>query len=210
MDYITKETIAEARKALEQDDYVAFFEAFGFKVNTDIHIGQVEEPNGIELESYTDAGGDMITTIDVTDDWKQDFRDYVENFDLDEEVTLWWPDGQPGRGVPFDNIRDHYNDMEEWLDWMKDIARIMDGKDPLQDENGNCPSEEEVKAVKKWVYFTSNYPNDLIEKVWGEGWFADHIREKFYEAKDFNTFFRELDSENQEKLTRFVLTNYEP
>ena len=60
------------------------------------------------------------------------------------------------------------------------------------------------------MYFTSNYPNDLIEKVWGEGWFADHIREKFYEAKDFNTFFRELDSENQEKLTRFVLTNYEP
>lgn len=209
MDYITKEVIAEARKALEQDDYVAFFEAFGFKVNTDVHIGQVEEPNGIELESYTDAGGDMITTISVEDDWKHDFREYVDNFDIDKEVTLWWPDGQPGKGVPFDNIRDHYNDTEEWLNWMKDIARIMEGKDPLEEEPSDC----ELDAIHKWVYWSYNFsePAKFIKDIWGDGPFADHIMKKFigYNA-NMNRFYCELDKENQKKLAEYVLKNYNP
>lgn len=206
MDYITKEVIAEARKALEANNWEDFFDAFGFKI-----YGDIKDAKEIELESYTDGGGDMIISIDVTEDWQKEFREYVENYDIDNEVYIWWPDGQPGKGVPFDNIRDLYNDIEEWVDWLKDIIRIMDGKEPLHDENGELgPSEEELKAVYKWVYFTSNYPNDFIEQVWGEGWFADHIKEKFYEAKDFNTFYRELDGENQEKLTRYVLTTYNP
>jgi hypothetical protein len=206
MDYITKEVIAEARKALEANNWEDFFDAFGFKI-----YGDIKDAKEIELESYTDGGGDMIISIDVTEDWQKEFREYVENYDIDNEVHIWWPDGQPGKGVPFNNIRDLYNDIEEWVDWLKDIIRIMDGKEPLHDENGELgPSEEELKAVYKWVYFTSNYPNDFIEQVWGEGWFADHIKEKFYEAKDFNTFYRELDGENQEKLTRYVLTTYNP
>lgn len=206
MDYITKEVIAEARKALEANNWEDFFDAFGFKI-----YGDIKDAKEIELKSYTDGGGDMIISIDVTEDWQKEFREYVENYDIDNEVYIWWPDGQPGKGVPFDNIRDLYNDIEEWVDWLKDIIRIMDGKEPLHDENGEFgPSEEELKAVYKWVYFTSNYPNDFIEQVWGEGWFADHIKEKFYEAKDFNTFYRELDGENQEKLTRYVLTTYNP
>lgn len=209
MDYITKEVIAEARKALEQDDYVAFFEAFGFKVDTDVHIGQVKEPNGIELESYTDAGGDMITTISVEDDWKHDFREYVDNFDINEEVKLWWPDGQPGKGVPFDNMRDHYDDTEEWLNWMKDIARIMEGEDPLEDE----PSEEELNAIRKWVYWSYNFsePAKFIKDIWGDGPFADHIMKKFigYNA-NMNRFYCELDKENQRKLAEYVLKNYNP
>lgn len=210
MDYITQEVIDKAKKALEKDDLKEFFEAFGFNVFGDIRIGNVEEPNGVELESYTDAGGDMIITLDISEDWKEDFRKYVENFEIDEEVSVWWPNGVKGRDVPFNNMKEHYDDLEEWVDWLKDIVRIMDGKDPLQDENGNTVPEESINAVRKWVYWTSNYQQDFIEKVWGTGWFADHIKEKFYEAKDMNTFFRELDSENQEKLTRYVLLNYEP
>ena len=66
MDYITKETIAEARKALEKDNWEDFFDAFGFKI-----FGELKDAEEIELESYTDGGGDMIITLDVTEDWKQ-------------------------------------------------------------------------------------------------------------------------------------------
>ena len=113
MDYITKEVIDKARKALETDNWEDFFDAFGFKI-----FGELKDAKEIELESYTDGGGDMIITLDVTEDWKKEFRDYVENYDIDNEVTIWWPDGRPGKGVPFDNIRDLYNDFEEWWKWV--------------------------------------------------------------------------------------------
>lgn len=204
MEQITQEMIDLARKAVEVDKWEDFFDAFGFKI-----YGDIEEAGEIELESYTDGGGDMIITIDVSDDWKKEFKDYVEDFDIDNEVSLWWPDGQPGRGVPFNNIRELYDDIEGWVNWLKDIIRVMEGKDPLEDE----PSEEELEAVRKWVYWSYNYfePAKFIKDIWGEGPFADHIMKKFigYNA-NMNRFYCELDKENQRKLAEYVLKNYNP
>lgn len=204
MEQITQEMIDLARKAVEVDKWEDFFDAFGFKI-----YGDIEEAGEIELESYTDGGGDMIITIDVSDDWKKEFKDYVEDFDIDNEVSLWWPDGQPGRGVPFNNIRELYDDIEEWVNWLKDIIRVMEGKDPLEDE----PSEEELEAVRKWVYWSYNYfePAKFIKDIWGDGPFADHIMKKFigYNA-NMNRFYCELDKENQRKLAEYVLKNYNP
>lgn len=209
MDYITQEVIDKAKKALEKDDLKEFFEAFGFNVFGDICIGNVKEPNGVELESYTDAGGDMIITLDISEDWKENFRKYVENFEIDEEVSIWWPNGVKGRDVPFNNMKEHYDDLEEWVNWLKDIVRIMEGKDPLEDE----PSEEELEAVRKWVYWSYNYfePAKFIKDIWGEGPFADHMMKKFigYNA-NMNRFYAELDKENQRKLAEYVLKNYNP
>ena len=203
MDYITEEVIEKAKKALEADKWDDFFDAFGFKIYGDLD----EEAEEIELESYTDGGGDMIITLDVTGDWKLEFQKYVEDFDIDNEVSLWWPEGRPGKGVPFDNIRDLYDDIKEWHDWLVDISKIIDGKNPLQDENGNRPTDEELGAVRKWAYFASNYPHDFVERIW-EGWLAKHFREKFNEAKDMNDFYRQLDDENKELLASFAL-NYQ-
>lgn len=204
MEQITQEMIALARKAVEADKWDDFFDAFGFKI-----YGDIKEAGEIELESYTDGGGDMIITIDVSDDWKQAFKDYVEEFDIDNEVSIWWPDGQPGKGVPFNNIRELYDDIDDWVKWLKDIIRIMEGKDPLEDE----PSEEELEAVRKWVYWSYNYfePAKFIKDIWGEGPFADHIMKKFigYNA-NMNRFYAELDKENQRKLAEYVLKNYNP
>lgn len=204
MEQITQEMIDLARKAVEADKWDDFFDAFGFKI-----YGDIKEAGEIELESYTDGGGDMIITIDVSDDWKQAFKDYVEEFDIDNEVSIWWPDGQPGKGVPFNNIRELYDDIDDWVKWLKDIIRIMEGKDPLEDE----PSEEELEAVRKWVYWSYNYfePAKFIKEIWGEGPFADHIMKKFigYNA-NMNRFYAELDKENQRKLAEYVLKNYNP
>ena len=204
MEQITQEMIDLARKAVEVDKWEDFFDAFGFKI-----YGEAEDAEDIELESYTDGGGDMIISIDVSKDWKKAFKDYVEDFDIDNEVSLWWPDGQPGRGVPFNNIRELYDDIEGWVNWLKDIIRVMEGKDPLEDE----PSEEELEAVRKWVFWSYNYfePAKFIKDIWGEGPFADHIMKKFigYNA-NMNRFYAELDKENQRKLAEYVLKNYNP
>ena len=209
MKQITEEMTEQAKAALAKNDYVAFFEAFGFNVDSDVKIGNVDKPNGIELESYTNAGGDMITTIDVSKDWKHDFREYVDNFDVDNEVVLWWPNGQPGKGVPFSNIREHYEDLEEWLSWMKDIALIMEGNDLIKESEE--PSQEAIDAVIAWNYWCSNYTdvNVWAKEIWA-GWEADHFIEKFNETKSMDQFFRQLDRGNQEKYAKYVLEHYKP
>lgn len=77
----------------------------------------------VELECYTDAGGDMLITLEAPT--KEQLQDYIDNFDIDEEVALWWPNGRPGNGVPFANMREHYNDLEDYLKWLQGICNKM-------------------------------------------------------------------------------------
>ena len=46
-------------------------------------------------------------------------------FDISYEVVAWWPDGIKEPGVPFDNIKEHYNDYEKFLNIMRKIAEGM-------------------------------------------------------------------------------------
>ena len=78
---------------------------------------------GYELESYTDAGGDMIVDLDELS--RQELLNHMEDFDINNEVLMWWQNGEPGRGVPFNNIRDHYDDIEAWVEWLTEIAGKM-------------------------------------------------------------------------------------
>jgi hypothetical protein len=80
-------------------------------------------PFSVELESYTKAGGDMIIYLEVCD--KEHLQEYIDTYDINQEVIGWWTDGIKGNGVPFDNIRDHYNDLEDWLNWMQGICNNM-------------------------------------------------------------------------------------
>lgn len=80
-------------------------------------------PRSVELECYTDAGGDML--IPLEEPTKEKLQDYIDNFDINAEVLLWWQDGKPGNGVPFDNVMDHYRDYEEWLKWLQKVCNKM-------------------------------------------------------------------------------------
>lgn len=62
------------------------------------------------------------------------------------------------------------------------------------------------KAIKNYIYFTSNYPHDFIEKCFGTGTMGVHLKSKF--NGDVNKFFRELDNENQVKLLDWIYQNY--
>lgn len=81
------------------------------------------EPFSAELESYTDSGGDMIVNLEVLD--KEHLQDYIDNFDINDEVILWWRDDTQGTRLPFSNIKQHYEDLEEWLDELQEICDDM-------------------------------------------------------------------------------------
>lgn len=88
----------------------------------DVQVRQNRKGGEVELECYTPAGEDMIFTLDELT--AQCLCDYINSFDINENVLMWWQDG--GSGVPFNNIKEHYEDYEEWLDGLMDIADEMD------------------------------------------------------------------------------------
>ena len=82
-----------------------------------------EYPRSVELECYTDAGGDML--IHLEEPSKIKLEEYINDFDINHEVSIWWPDGEPGNGVPFDNMKEHWDDLEGYLKWLRRICKKM-------------------------------------------------------------------------------------
>ena len=62
------------------------------------------------------------------------------------------------------------------------------------------------KSIKNYVYFCFNYPNNFILDCFGTGSIGQHLKSKF--NGDVNSFFINLDSENQEKLLNWIEQNY--
>lgn len=61
-----------------------------------------------ELYMYTDGGGDFSLAVECLT--RKDVLITLDCFDVNEETLLWWN----GRGVPFNNIKDLYEDIENW------------------------------------------------------------------------------------------------
>jgi hypothetical protein len=77
----------------------------------------------VEFECYTDGGEDMF--IDLEEPTKEKLQEYINNFDIDYNVSIWWPNGQHGRGVPFTNMKEQYEDYEAYLEWLQGICDKM-------------------------------------------------------------------------------------
>lgn len=96
-----------------------------------------------ELESYTEAGGDMIVTLNELSPVA--LIDYIRDFDINEEVLMWWQGGKPGPGVPFANIKQHWDDLEEWCTMMENVAENMPYNQFIREE----------KEEEQWKEFVS-------------------------------------------------------
>lgn len=82
--------------------------------------------NGVyyELESWTDGGVDMIITLPSSNNKtvKEQLNDYIENFDIDEEIDLYREDKRYKEAF---TIRESLKDFENWLSWLKDITNEL-------------------------------------------------------------------------------------
>lgn len=86
--------------------------------------GWEDLPFSAELEGYTDAGEDMVFALEELS--AAELEEYIAGFDINYEVSLHWPNGRKAKGVPFDNIKEHYEDYEKWLEYLSTIAELMD------------------------------------------------------------------------------------
>lgn len=91
--------------------------------DNDIYPISQWENETFELETYTDAGEDMIIQLDKLT--KDAMLEYIDHFDINEEVLIWWPNGQKQESVPFDNIKEHYDDYELYLKTLRSVAKVM-------------------------------------------------------------------------------------
>ena len=76
-----------------------------------------------EFHCYTPAGEEMFINLEKIR--KEYLQEYIDNFDIDEQVSMWWTNGQKGRGVPFDNLKEHYEDYEEFLKRLQKVCDCM-------------------------------------------------------------------------------------
>lgn len=85
-----------------------------------------DKPDSVELETYTDAGGDMI--IHLEEPSRACLQKYCEDFDINEEVMLWWQNGADTaheKGLPFSNMKEHYEDMEAYIKKLKRVCKKL-------------------------------------------------------------------------------------
>lgn len=105
-------------------DYIniLFLEDFDINKKNDEPVWSYA-PRSVELECYTDGGEDMF--IYLEEPTKEKLQEYIDNFDINENVSMWWQNGEPGSGVPFDNMKEHYEDYEAYLKWLQGICDKM-------------------------------------------------------------------------------------
>lgn len=118
MKRITEELVSELNEAVLNDDCQNFFEALGFYL---YDLGDDRyELSGV----YTNGGVEMCLTIEK-EDWKTDFKDYWDNFDVDEEISLYREDPNSSYCKEF-TCRQSVEDFEEWDNYIKQLVEIID------------------------------------------------------------------------------------
>lgn len=81
-----------------------------------------EDKNELELEQWTNGGVDMIIYVDKNKDIIEQLQEYVDNFDIDDEIDLYRQDKSYR-----DNFRitESVRDFESWIDKMQTIINIL-------------------------------------------------------------------------------------
>ena len=140
-----------------------------FLENHDILCKKMDD-GGWELESYTDGGGDQLTHVDNLT--REELVEYLENFDVDYEANLWFIGGCPGPGVPFDNYKDLWDDIEDWRKWALGIAKRMpdgeevDEKEATAEELLEDADLDKLQAVFfEYAMEATCYIYDFIELI---------------------------------------------
>lgn len=132
--------------------------------------------DGIEIETYTDAGGDMVDYFHESDckEMKRLMTEYYDEYDINHEVAIWWPNGEKGTGVPFNDMSEHIADLK---DWRKRMMKIIE---QMPNDDGTIP-EPKTEAVHIHLTITADEGclADFLKDL------AAHIRR---EGEDFHQY----------------------
>lgn len=83
--------------------------------------------------------------------------------------------------------------------------------DTMMSEIRQKDKEAQIEAMRKYVYFTFNWPPDFVGRIWGKG--TDDTRHFVSKLEGYNynidRFFVELSPSNQQRMLEWILENYE-
>ena len=105
-----------------------------------------ESAYGLELESCTDGGVNMLIGIDKDSDYDllAQLEQFVENFDIDEEIYIHRQDTDYRRNF---TIRESINDFENWVDYIRDCISKLELYNNEDEEEMNYEPLETLKGV---------------------------------------------------------------
>lgn len=112
MEKITPEVRKEAKKLLKNGKIQEFFELFFAHVD----ICNFANGDGIEMETWTDGGVNMIVCL-------ENDKGLLENFDVEEEIDLHREGESYKRAF---TLRQSLNDFEDYLKWLNKIVSIIE------------------------------------------------------------------------------------
>lgn len=119
MEKITTEDRKEAKKLLKEGKIQEFFELFFSHVS----ISKFANGQGLEMETWTDGDVNMIVWLENEDNLLEDFKEFVENFDIDSEIELHREDKRYRDAF---SLRESLNDFEDYVKWLKKIVGIIE------------------------------------------------------------------------------------
>ena len=105
-----------------------------------------ESAYGLELESCTDGGVNMLIGIDKDSDYDllAQLEQFVENFDIDEEIDIQRQDAYYRRKF---TIKESIRDFENWVDYIEECISKLKEYNNEDEEEVEYEPLETLKGV---------------------------------------------------------------
>ena len=105
-----------------------------------------ESAYGLELESCTDGGVNMLIGIDKDSDYDllAQLEQFVENFDIDEEIDIQRQDAYYRRKF---TIKESIRDFENWIDYIEECISKLKEYNNEDEEEVEYEPLETLKGV---------------------------------------------------------------
>ena len=81
-----------------------------------------KDNNNWDLETWTTGGVNMFVNIDTNNDLIEEIENYLNNFDIDEEIELYRQDKKYKEAF---TIRRSVEDFEDWVEFIKSILKQL-------------------------------------------------------------------------------------
>lgn len=91
--------------------------------NFNVRIEKYSNGKYLSLEAWTDGGVDMFIEIDYKKDLIEGFDEYIESFDIDDEIDLYREDKNYRAAF---RITESVKDFENWIAKIKTIKNVLE------------------------------------------------------------------------------------
>ena len=88
------------------------------------NVDETEYSNGkyLSLEQWTNGGVDMFIELDMEEDLIKGLENYIENFDIDDEIDLYRESKDYREHF---RITESVRDFEDWVEFINDIIKQL-------------------------------------------------------------------------------------